>query len=116
MIEVNNENLLFIIRKIVDNDVLFKKLREEFPDIVGDLVSFKHNANCSCGLKVLKYFEDKIKENKNSLDDYTSNIDGIEKHIEEKEKNLNGKIISIAKKSWEEEFPKIIEGKIFRSF
>ena len=119
MIEVNNENLLFIIRKIVDNDVLFKKLRKEFPPIVGDLVSFKYNPNCSCKSKVLNYFENKIKENKNLLDDYVSGVDGLEMQLQEiesnKEKIIAGKIFTIPKKSWEE-FVKSIEGKYYRSF
>ena len=119
LIEINNENLLFIIRKILDDDFLFKKLRKEFPPIVGDLVSFKYNPNCSCRSKVLKYFEDKLKENKNILGDYVSNMNGLEKQLQEiennKEKILSGKIFTIPKKSWEE-FAKSIEGKHYRSF
>lgn len=119
MIEINNENLLFIIRKIIDNDFLFKKLRKEFPPIVGDLVSFKYNPNCSCRSKVSKYFENKIKENKNILDDYVGEIQGLEQELKEiennKEKILSGKILTTKKDSWET-FCKSLEGKYYRSF
>ena len=84
-----------------------------------DLKSFSVKIKFPCRSKVLNYFKEKLKENKNLLDSYLSNIQDIEKQIEEIKKNskeiITGKIFTIPKKSWKD-FSKDMEKKYFRSF
>jgi hypothetical protein len=112
MIEIDDENLIFIIKKILDDEILFKKLRKDFADIVGDLVNFKYNPNCSCKEKVKKYFQEKLKENKNTLDYYLPSMKFRKINNPD---NLSGRIFTIPKKSWEN-FSKSLEKKYFKSF
>jgi hypothetical protein len=116
---VKNEDILFVIKEIISDDTQFKNLRKQFPEIVGDLVSFKYNPNCSCKSKVGSYFKKKLEENNSLLDEYINTIPELKQKLEEiqkdKEKILSGKIIKISKKSWEE-FAKDIKEKYYRSF
>jgi|688.fasta_scaffold115491_2 hypothetical protein len=113
---MDREILLLILKEIVKDDKKFKILRKQFPEVTGDLLSFKYNPNCSCRSKVLDYFSNKIKQNKKLLDDYVKDIDSTTKDkIKNIEKKLSGKIFYVRKNSWEE-FAKNLEGKYYKSF
>jgi hypothetical protein len=118
---INNANILDCLILLSKNVESFSLLKEEFPDILADLVSFQNNNNCSCKNKLINFFIEKINSDSNFFDkyikdnDFFTKLDNLSK--EKLEKNYAGRVFIIEKNesSWKQ-FTQSLVGKNFKMF
>lgn len=124
--KINKEILGNALATMIQHNNVYYEMGKDYPDILADLSTFKHNPSCSCRAKVTKFFQEKIEqENLDLVEKYLTKdphrhsiiekIKEIAKHYEEKV--LAGKIITLenTKEAWHEFWDSSKE-KTFRAF
>lgn len=115
-------NLFDALPILISNDNIFNQLKNDFPETLADLISFKDNPNCSCKNRLIKFFTDKIQQNTNLLNKYIENNIALQNDINNAtnlrlSNNYSGRIITIEKtpEAWQQ-LSLTMVGKMFRSF
>jgi hypothetical protein len=108
---------------LIKDDTTFNRLKNDFPEILADLTTFKSNPNCSCRGRVTKFFSDKLQQDSTLLNKYIYNeaelIEQLNQvEISRQQNNYSGRIITLPKNetSWQQLAQEINQGKFFRSF
>lgn len=116
------QNIFDALPILVHNDNIFHKLKNDFPEVLADLVSFKENPNCSCRNRLIKFFTEKLQTNPTLLDLYVKDYPTLHDEINNAtnlrlSNNYSGKIIEIdnTAEAWQQLSTTMI-GKNFRSF
>lgn len=117
------QNLSVSLLYLIKDDTTFNRLKNDFPEILADLTTFKSNPNCSCRGRVTKFFSDKLQQDPTLLNKYIYNeaelIEQLNQvEISRQQNNYSGRIITIPKNetSWQQLAQEINQGKFFRSF
>lgn len=117
---INQRNLTDALSIIVQNEDAFTRLKNDFPNILADLTTFKSNPNCSCRGRVSNFFNGLLVTNPTLLDQYiadsaelVSKLSIIEQ--ERQNNNYSGRIFVIGKNEEEwKNFVNSLTGKVFR--
>jgi len=121
MITISNLSVSLVY--LIKDDTTFNRLKNDFPEILADLTTFKSNPNCSCRGRVTKFFSDKLQQDSTLLNKYIYNeaelIEQLNQvEISRQQNNYSGRIITLPKNetSWQQLAQEINQGKFFRSF
>lgn len=116
------KNLNDALTLLLQNNDVFDRLKNDYPDVLADLVSLKNNPNCSCRNRVLKFFSDLLMSDPQALDKYVLDSVSFTTALElidqqRQATNYSGRIFIIPKSedSWKN-FSKTLYGKVFRNF
>lgn len=119
---ITQANLHDSLPMLMADDTVFERLKNDYPAILADLVTFKSNPNCTCRGKVMKFFSDQLQTTPGVLDKYVSNPADFEKTLslilqKRMENNFSGKMLTVPKgeQAWKD-FVSSLNGKTFRSF
>jgi hypothetical protein len=119
---INKNNVADILPILIKNDETFNRLKNDFPSILADLVTFKDNPNCSCRGRVFKFFSEQLEINPTVLDQYIKDTNEITLKLqslneERANNNYAGKVFVIDKgeEAWAT-FAGTLPGKMFRMF
>lgn len=117
---INQRNLTDALSIIVQNEDAFTRLKNDFPDILADLTTFKSNPNCSCRGRVSNFFNGLLVTNPTLLDQYVTDSAELVSQLyaieqERQNNNYSGRIFTIAKneEAWKD-FVNSLTGKVFR--
>lgn len=119
---INTNNVTDVLPMLIKDDETFSKLKNDFPSILADLVTFKDNPNCTCRGKVFKFFTEQLEKNSSVLDTYVKDASEITLKLqslneERANNNYAGRIFVIDKgeEAWAA-FAATLPGKMFRMF
>lgn len=119
---INTSNLPDSLSIIIRNESSFEELKNDFPDTLADLITFKNNPNCSCKGRVVKFFTEKLEKDPEILNKYIKDSESLKLELDQlsKQKQLNnysGRIVTLPKneESWKN-FSEEMRNKFFRSF
>lgn len=119
---ITSQNLSAAVAYLIKNDTTFELLKQDFPEILADLISNKKQPNCSCKNRVNKFFQNKIAQDSTILDKYITDKDAfiadLNKTLTIKQANsLSGKIFTLPKneEAWSL-FAKQFGSKTFKGF
>lgn len=116
-------NVYDAIPILMRDDNTFNRLKEDFPDILADLITFKNNPSCTCRTRVLKFFGDILQNNPGSLDKYVYDANYLKIELDHLNNirelnNYSGRVFTLPKdeESWKNFAKDLNRGKTFRSF
>jgi hypothetical protein len=119
---INKNNVADILPILIKDEETFNRLKNDFPSILADLVTFKDNPNCSCRGRVFKFFSEHLEANPNILDQYVKDASEINVKLqslsdERAANNYAGKVFLVDKgeEAWAA-FAGTLPGKMFRMF
>ena len=119
---INTNNVTDVLPMLIKDDETFSKLKNDFPSILADLVTFKDNPNCTCRGKVFKFFTEQLEKNSSVLDTYVKDASEITLKLqslneERANNNYAGRVFVIDKgdEAWKN-FAANLPGKMFRMF
>lgn len=117
---INQRNCTDALSILIQNDDTFTRLKNDFPDILADLTTFKSNPNCSCRGRVATFFNNLLATNPTLLDQYVTDSTDLAARLfsieqERQNNNYSGRIFTIAKteEAWKN-FVHSLAGKAFR--
>jgi hypothetical protein len=119
---INTTNVADAITLLVRENDTFDLIKNDFPLILADLITFKSNPNCTCRSKVFKFFTDEVQKNPDVLNKYVKNEEEFKKELlkiveQRNSNNYSGKIIKIenTEEAWKNLTAQLV-GKAFRTF
>lgn len=119
---IDASNVVDVLPILIKDDEIFNRLKNDFPSMLADLVTFKDNPNCSCRGRVFKFFTEHLQANPGSLDQYIKDASVITLKLqslaeERANNNYAGKVFIIDKgaEAWAA-FAATLPGKMFRMF
>lgn len=119
---INTNNVTDILPILIKDEETFNRLKNDFPSILADLVTFKDNPNCSCRGRVFKFFTEQLEVNPNILEQYVKDTNEITVKLqalsdERAANNYAGKVFLVDKgeEAWAA-FARSLPGKMFRMF
>lgn len=119
---INTTNVADAITLLVRDNDTFDLIKNDFPAILADLITFKSNPNCTCRSKVFKFFTEEVQKNSEVLNKYVKNQEEFAKEIskiveQRNSNNYSGKVIKIenTEEAWKSLTQQLV-GKAFRTF
>ena len=99
---VNLNNVGDVLTFLIKDDSVFEQLKNDFPNVLADLTTFKNNPNCSCRGRVFKFFGEQLEQNPNVLEKYVTNPAVVQQELdrlsaERMANNYSGKVFTIDK-------------------
>lgn len=119
---INTTNVADSITLLVRDNDTFDLIKNDFPAILADLITFKSNPNCTCRSKVFKFFTEEVQKNPEVLNKYVKNQEEFTKELskiveQRNSNNYSGKVIKIenTEEAWKSLTQQLV-GKAFRTF
>jgi hypothetical protein len=119
---INTSNVADVFPILMQDNETFDRLKNDFPGILADLVTFKENPNCSCKGRVFKFFTEVLEKTPNSLDKYIKDVEAVNARLqvlneERAANNYAGRVLIVGKgeENWKA-FSQSLVGKMFRMF
>lgn len=119
---IDTNNVTDVLPILIKDDEIFNRLKNDFPSMLADLVTFKDNPNCSCRGRIFKFFTEQLEANPGFLDQYVKDTSIITLKLqslaeERTNNNYAGRVFMIDKgdEAWAA-FAGSLPGKMFRMF